>query len=156
MTLLGNTTLGIDVGQLTVGGVISGAFDINKAGAGTLILSGANAYLGRVRGRRVELDDGGVLTAADALRADAPVLAVVPAHAVALHREQPRGSARNTWPVVVRELTAAGSRVRVRCEGNPSVVAEVTPDAVADLRLREDDHEVWASVKATEVTVVLL
>jgi molybdate transport system ATP-binding protein len=43
----------------------------------------------------------------------------------------------------------------VQCDGRPPVVAEVTPAAVADLQLREGE-QVWASTKATEVTVVLL
>ena len=82
-------------------------------------------------------------------------LGVVPAHAVTLHRERPQGSARNAWPVVVRELIPAGARVRVQCDGQPAVVAEVTTEAVAELRL-SDGEQVWASAKATEVTVVLL
>jgi molybdopterin-binding protein len=45
-----------------------------------------------------------------------------------------------------------GDRVRVRVDGRPSLVAEVTPSAVAELELAEG-IEVWVSVKATEVTV---
>jgi molybdopterin-binding protein len=117
---------------------------------------GLNAFRGRTSGRAVELDDGGRLVAADVpAGARAEVLAVVPAHAVTLSRVQPSGSARNTWPVVVRELVATGSRIRIRCEGRPGVVAEVTAEAVAELALAEG-VEAWASTKATEVTVVPL
>jgi molybdate transport system permease protein len=124
---------------------------------------GANACRGRVRGAAVVLDDGGEVTAAEAATAPdgaatpdgAAALAVIPAHAVTLHRDQPDGSARNRWPVLVRDLTATGSRVRVRCEGSPSVVAEVTPSAVAALDLVEGAR-MWAAVKATEVTIVPL
>ena len=117
---------------------------------------GLNAFRGRASGRAVDLDSGGRLVAADApLDPAGEVLAVVPAHAVTLSRVQPRGSARNTWPVVVRELVATGSRVRIRCDGHPAVVAEVTADAVADLGLAEG-VDAWASTKATEVTVVPL
>ncbi|HET7529493.1 MAG TPA: ABC transporter ATP-binding protein [Mycobacteriales bacterium] len=119
-------------------------------------LMGANAFAGRTAGATLVLEDGGVLALAEpAGDDDLAALGVVPAHGVSLHRSRPRGSARNAWPVVVRELATAGSRVRVHCDGAPPVVAEVTTSAVADLGLREDD-EVWASVKATEVTVVLL
>lgn len=117
---------------------------------------GLNAFRGHASGRSVELDGGGRLVAADTpLDPAGEVLAVVPAHAVTLSRVQPRGSARNTWPVVVRELVATGSRVRIRCDGHPAVVAEVTADAVADLGLAEG-VDAWASTKATEVTVVPL
>jgi molybdate transport system permease protein len=117
---------------------------------------GLNAFHGRADGRAVDLDSGGRLVAADAPVADAgEVLAVVAAHAVTLSRVQPHGSARNTWPVVVRELVATGSRVRIRCDGRPGVVAEVTAEAVAELGLAEG-VEAWASAKATEVTVVPL
>jgi molybdate transport system permease protein len=117
---------------------------------------GLNAFRGRMSGRTVAVDTGGSLVVADKPPEPAgEVLAVVPAHAVTLSRVQPRGSARNTWPVVVRELVATGSRVRIRCDGQPGVVAEVTTDAVADLGLAEG-VEAWASAKATEVTVVPL
>lgn len=119
-------------------------------------LMGANAFAGRVHGSILHLDGGGELAVADAVGADgATALGVVPAHAVTLHRQRPQGSARNAWPVVVHELSTMGSRVRVECSGRPGVVAEVTPGAVAELSLREGD-EAWASVKATEITVVLL
>ncbi len=124
-------------------------------------LMGGNACPGRLHDRTVSLDGGGELTAAEAPEprspdgAGVPALAVIPAHAVALHRDRPDSSARNCWPVVVRDLTAIGSRVRVRCDGRPAVVAEVTPAAVADLGVVEG-APLWASVKATEVTIVPL
>ena len=118
-------------------------------------LMGANAFVGQATGATLLVDGGGSLALAEPVAAPAPALGVVPAHAVSLHREQPRGSARNAWPVVVRDVVPAGARMRVLCDGKPGVVAEVTPAAVADLRLR-DGEQVWASVKATEVTLVLL
>jgi molybdate transport system ATP-binding protein/molybdate transport system permease protein len=118
-------------------------------------LMGANAFPGRVSGATLLVDGGGTVALAEPAESGRPALGVVPAHAVSLHRERPGGSARNAWQVVIRELIPAGARIRVQCDGRPPVVAEVTTEAVADLRLREDD-QVWASVKATEVTVVLL
>ncbi|HEU5034185.1 MAG TPA: ABC transporter ATP-binding protein [Mycobacteriales bacterium] len=121
-------------------------------------LMGSNAFAGRLRGHAVLIEGGGSVTAAEVTGAPpdgVAALAVVPAHAVTVHREEPDSSARNTWPVVVRDLVATGGRVRLRCDGAPPVLAEVTPEAVADLRLA-DGAQVWASVKATEVTVVLL
>ncbi len=44
VTLTGNPTVTTTAGNLTVGGVISGAHNIVKAGSGTLTLNGANTY----------------------------------------------------------------------------------------------------------------
>jgi molybdopterin-binding protein len=119
-------------------------------------LLGANAYPGQVRGNGVALTGGGNLVAADVDASDdAEVLAVFPSYAVTLAATRPRASARNVWPVVVTQLTTLGGRVRVHAEGEPPVVAEVTAAAVADLGLHEGSHA-WASVKATEITVVVL
>jgi molybdate transport system permease protein len=126
--------------------------DPRSAWLGRLI--GVNAYRGRLVGSRLTLDDGGALSVADAA-VDAAALAVVAPHAVTLHRAQPESSARNAWPVVAVELAGDGHRVRVHCTGEPDVVAEVTPEAVGALSLAEG-AALWASVKATEITVVLL
>ena len=119
-------------------------------------LLGANACHGHSRGGQVVVDGGGRLVAVDVPSADgAEVLAVFAPHAVTVHRDRPTGSARNVWPVTVRQLTDVGGRVWVDADGAPSVVAEVTSAAVADLGLREG-QQAWVSVKATEVTVVPL
>jgi molybdate transport system permease protein len=119
-------------------------------------LLGANACRGRSRDGGVDVDGGGRLVGADGQAADgAEALAVFAPQAVALHRQRPSGSARNVWQVTVHQLTEVGGRVRVDADGRPPVVAEVTPAAIADLGVHEGD-QLWASVKATEVTVVLL
>ncbi len=46
LTMLGDTTIGVDVGQLTLSGVVSGAATLNKVGLGMASLSGTNTYLG--------------------------------------------------------------------------------------------------------------
>jgi molybdate transport system ATP-binding protein len=83
-----------------------------------------------------------------------------------VHRQQPEGSARNVWPARVVDLEADRDRVRVELAarvvpGGPAgpagnepatVVAEVTPAAVADLGLTPG-VEVWATVKAVDVAV---
>ena len=72
--------------------------------------------------------------------------------AVALFRTQPDGSPRNCWPVTVATVEQHGGLVRVRLEGSPPVLADVTAGAVADLRLAPG-VQVWAAVKATETHV---
>ncbi|WP_026600982.1 autotransporter-associated beta strand repeat-containing protein [Methylomonas sp. 11b] len=44
VTLNGATILGVTSDQLTIGGNIGGGFNITKAGAGALVLSGSNSY----------------------------------------------------------------------------------------------------------------
>jgi molybdate transport system ATP-binding protein len=75
---------------------------------------------------------------------------------VAVYREQPHGSPRNTVEVTVAELGARGSAVLVRGEeqpdGAPGLAAEITVDAAAELRLAPGER-VWFSVKAHEVAL---
>jgi molybdate transport system ATP-binding protein len=80
------------------------------------------------------------------------VFAVVPPRSVSLWRSRPEGSPRNVWRGRAAGLDLLGDRVRVRVDGVPSVVAEVTPAAVAELALAEGT-EVWVSIKATDVRV---
>ncbi|MFF7338091.1 ABC transporter permease [Streptomyces sp. NPDC008163] len=118
---------------------------------------GRNAWPGTATGDGLEPSDGGRLVAADPLPAGAPALAVIAPEAVSVHREKPAGSPRNVWPGTVREITAGGSRLRVLVESDqaPDLVAEITPQAAAELSLA-DGARVWTSVKATEVTLVAL
>jgi molybdopterin-binding protein len=78
--------------------------------------------------------------------------AVIHPRAVTLSRARPEGSARNAWLGTVADIDYEGDRARVRIDGAVGLVAEVTAAAVADLALATG-QQVWASVKATEVTV---
>ena len=113
-------------------------------------LVGVNLYRGRADGRTIRLDVGGIVVAADLHHGE--VFAAVHPHAVALHRRLPEGTPRNVWAGTADGLEVVGDRVRVRVAGVVSIVAEVTPAAAAELRLA-DGGPLWASVKATEVTV---
>ena len=111
-------------------------------------LVGLNLYRGRAQGHDVAVDGGGLLVTAE--EAAGPVFVTFPPSAVALHRTRPEGSARNTWPGRVAGLEQHGATVRVRLDGAPPVLADITTAAVADLDLTVG-APVWASVKATEV-----
>jgi molybdate transport system ATP-binding protein len=83
---------------------------------------------------------------------DGDVVLLVQPNAVTLHLHQPSdSSARNQWRETVTGFDLLGDRVRVRLDGDVPLVAEVTPAAVAQMGLAEG-LEVWAAVKATEVT----
>ncbi|GGY54573.1 ABC transporter permease [Streptomyces omiyaensis] len=118
---------------------------------------GRNAWPGTATPDGLALDGGGVLVAAEPPPPGTPALAIVAPEAVSLHRERPAGSPRNVWPGTVREITTSGSRLRVlvTSEEAPDLVAEITPQAAAELGLA-DGVPVWSSVKATETTVVTL
>jgi molybdate transport system ATP-binding protein len=113
-------------------------------------LAGVNLLRGKGRGDHVELEGGGTLAAPDAGEGD--VFAVIHPRAVALYATRPEGSPRNVWPARAQDVDLQGDRVRVRLDGPVPLVAEVTPSAVRDLDL-DRAAEVWASVKATEVSV---
>ena len=113
-------------------------------------LVGVNLLRGLAADGAVELAGGGRL---GVVGADAgEVFAVIPPRSVSLWRSRPDGSPRNVWRGRASGLDLLGDRVRVRIEGEPPVVAEVTPAAVAELHLAEGT-EVWVSVKATDVRV---
>jgi molybdate transport system ATP-binding protein len=111
-------------------------------------LASVNLFRGRATGDHIELDDGGSLTVPSAGAGE--VFAVIHPRAVALHRRVPEGTPRNIWRGHIGGLDVEGPRVRVRVTGTIPIVAEVTPAAVAELRL-DQGGEVWVSVKATEI-----
>jgi molybdate transport system ATP-binding protein len=112
------------------------------------------------------LEDDGVLRTAEGARwhgvpaADTPpqrgqrVVAVFAPAAVAVYRDRPHGSPRNTVAVTVAEIDSSGAGIRVRAheqaDGAPGLAADITADAASDLRLAPGE-QVFFSVKAQEV-----
>ena len=113
---------------------------------------GLNLYRGRAEQGRVLLEDGHRLIAADPVPAGGEVFAVIPPRAVALHRALPEGSPRNVWRGVVDDLDVVGNHVRAHVSGELPIIAEVTPGAVASMRL-DDGGEVFVAIKAVEIEV---
>ncbi|MBK8095931.1 MAG: ATP-binding cassette domain-containing protein [Planctomycetes bacterium] len=113
-------------------------------------LVGLNFLRGICRGGRLQVDGGGTLIVSQAPEGN--VLATVHPRAIALYRSRPDGTPRNVWPAAIEALEVAGDRVRVRLRGEPWLVAEVTPLAVAELQLGIGGT-VWVALKATEVEV---
>ncbi|TFC76757.1 ATP-binding cassette domain-containing protein [Cryobacterium sp. TMS1-20-1] len=83
---------------------------------------------------------------------NAPAAAVFRPASVVVQTEQPRhASPRNVWSARVTGIEPGSGGVRLRTSGDPEVIAELTPAAVADLGLQVGST-VWLSVKATEVS----
>ncbi|MGW6055984.1 ABC transporter permease [Streptomyces sp. NPDC055189] len=116
---------------------------------------GRNAWPGTAGPEGLALPGGGTLVTADPLPPGTEALAIIAPEAVSVHREKPTGSPRNVWPGTIREITTSGSRLRllITSPEAPDLVAEITPQAAAELGLT-DGTPVWTSVKATEATVV--
>jgi len=113
-------------------------------------LVGVNLYRGAADGGLIRLLEHGELVAATEAAGD--VFAIVPPRSVALYRREPEGTPRNVLSGTVEHLDVEGDRVRVIVAGPVPVTAEVTPAAVAELELTPGTS-VWASIKATEITV---
>jgi molybdate transport system ATP-binding protein len=112
-------------------------------------LVGLNLVAGELRDHTLTTDRGGAVVTSHAI-GDGPAYIAVRPQAVALHRNLPEGSARNVWPVVVRDVDLQHDRARVLLDGDVPLVAEVTPAAAAELAVRPGES-IWASVKASEV-----
>ena len=117
-------------------------------------LVGLNLLSGEAAGHLVRLPGGGAVQVAESARG--PVHVSFRPAAVSLFLRRPEGSPRNSWPGRIATVEPHGEGVRVEIAGAPdagsSILAEVTPAAVADLAL-DRGRVVWAAVKASEVEV---
>ncbi|MEO6792928.1 MAG: ATP-binding cassette domain-containing protein [Mycobacterium sp.] len=96
-------------------------------------------------------------TADEGLDVGRTAVAICTPRSVAVYREAPpSGSPRNLVEVTVAGVDVRGSVIQVRGveqpDGVPGLVADITADAAAELRLRPGDT-VWFGVKAQEVTL---
>jgi molybdate transport system ATP-binding protein len=111
---------------------------------------GLNLLRGDASGRTARVS--GEASVALAHDAGGRVHMAFPPSAVTLSLTRPEGSARNAWRGVISDVEQHGDLVRVTVDGPVSLLADVTPLAVAELSL-ESGQAVWSSVKATEITV---
>jgi molybdate transport system ATP-binding protein len=96
----------------------------------------------------------------DELHAGSPrgeaVVATFHPSSVAVYRDEPHGSPRNTIEVVIAELDSRGPAIRVRAgqqpDGSPGLSADITAESAADLRLIPGDR-VYFTVKSQEVSI---
>ncbi len=117
-------------------------------------LVGINLLRGRLMDdHTVELATGGRLTVAAPAEPLSPDVAVaIRPQAVAVHRDQPSGSPRNTWRASITDLESDRDRIRVTFGGPIPVTAEITAAAATSLGI-ESGQELWASVKAVDIAV---
>jgi molybdate transport system ATP-binding protein len=113
-------------------------------------LVGLNLVWGEAADGVITMPAGGSLVAAD--RLSGPVFAAFPPSAVALFGTRPAGSPRNVWRGRVTSLAPHGDVVRVQVDAVTPLLADVTPAALTSVGI-QPGAEVWASVKATEVTI---
>ncbi len=112
-------------------------------------LVGVNLYRGVAAGGVVQLDGGGVLSAADA--ADGPVFVAVRPSAFTVHDDRPQpSSARIVWRATVRTLVPLADRVRLTVDADQTVLVDITAAALAELQLTAGSP-VWLTAKATDV-----
>ncbi len=84
-----------------------------------------------------------VLRAGDSLMAFSPSVVTVSLH-------EPVGSARHRWPGVIAQAAPHGTSVRILVTGAHDLLADVTAESTAEMRL-EPGREVWLSVKDSAV-----
>ena len=155
---LADRVMVIEAGQVAETGPVTEVLAAPRSQFGARI-AGVNLVSGTIE------PDGALRTAAGArwhaepgggLAPETRAVAVFPPTAVAVYREQPHGSPRNTVQVLVAELDFRGSAVIVRGDsqpdGAPGLAAEITVEAAAELRLAPGDR-VWFAVKAHEAVL---
>jgi molybdate transport system ATP-binding protein len=113
-------------------------------------LVGLNLVRGLATDGVIDLPGRGSLVAAD--RLTGPVFAAFPPSAVALFADQPHGSPRNVWRGRVTSLAPHGDVIRVQVDADTPLLADITPAALSSVGV-QPGAEIWASVKATEVTM---
>lgn len=155
---LADRVLVLEAGKVAEYGTVAEVLTAPRSHFGARI-AGVNLVNGTLGPDRALHARSGVVwhgTAADDLTSGQQAVAVFAPTAVAVYREAPHGSPRNTVAVTVAELDSRGPAVRVRGseqpDGAPGLTADITVDAAAELSLTPGQR-VWFSVKAQEVAL---
>ncbi|MEU0498956.1 ATP-binding cassette domain-containing protein [Mycobacterium sp. NPDC006124] len=150
----------VESGRVVEAGPTATVLATPRSGFGARF-AGINLVRGRVGGGSTLVTDSGRVWHGildDEVRdaADGPVVATFHPSAVAVYREEPHGSPRNTVEVVLAELDGRGPAIRVRAEpqsdGSPGLSADITAESAAALRLAPGER-VFFTVKAREVSI---
>ncbi len=114
-------------------------------------LTGSNLVAGRAAASLVTVE-GSDFVLTTTTEVEGPVNAVIEPRAVALHRDRPGGSPRNTWRSTVDWIEPLGRTTRVRLAQPLPLNVDITPSSAEALGLGPGSP-VWAAVKATEIRV---
>ena len=115
-------------------------------------LAGLNLLVGTNSGGVVALSDSELSLATSDTQTSGSVIVTIAPNAIALHATEPHGSPRNSWETSVATIENSGDIVRITLGGPLSLNVDITPGAAKSMELAPG-HQVWASVKATEVFV---
>ena len=154
---LADRVLVLENGRVAERGPVSAVLAAPRSGFGAQI-AGMNLVRGTVTTAGALQTEAGELWQgrnAEGLKIGDAAVAVFAPAAVSVYREPPHGSPRNSVLVTLSELADVGGAIRVRGEqhrGVPGLAADITAEAVADLRLALADR-VWFTVKTQEVTL---
>ncbi len=113
-------------------------------------LVGTNLVLGRAAGGEVVVE-GFTIHSADTSTSGDVVAAIHP-RAIAVYRDLPAGSPRNTWRTTIDRIEHYGDRVRLRSGDPIRLTVELTPGSADELAL-DVGQQIWLSIKATEIEV---
>ena len=165
---LADRVLVLEEGKVVEVGRVSEVLTAPRSDFGARI-AGVNLVRGRLVGPGMLRDAAGVNwhgvnwpgvnwqdTPADGSGSLQECVAVFAPAGVAVYREQPHGSPRNSVRVRIAGLETNGGVVRVRAaaqsDGAIGLSADITPESVAEMRLQVGD-EVWFTVKTQAVGI---
>jgi molybdate transport system ATP-binding protein len=155
---LADRVLVLESGQITEKGSAATILTTPRSQFGAR-LAGVNLVAGTAAGHGVLTTGWGIQwhgSAESDVVAGESAVALFSPSAVAVYRDIPHGSPRNTVKVKVAEIDIRGTTVRIRADeqpdGSPGLAADITADSAAELRLATGDP-VYFSVKAQEVTL---
>ena len=112
-------------------------------------LLGVNLLHGTARDGVLVLDGGGSLPITDRSMSGAALVMLRP-ESITLAREPLPATTHHEWPGVVSAVEALPGRARVHVQGKPSLIASITPEAIAALDLRIGTN-VWLRVMRAEL-----
>jgi molybdate transport system ATP-binding protein len=122
-------------------------------------IAGLNLLPGTACAEGVRITDGVVVSGSVGnVAAGEPAVAVFPPAAVAVFRDEPKGSPRNVVEVVLAAVEPHGEVLRLRAAADSArpwvdgLAADVTAAAVADLGA-EPGSRLWFAVKSVEVAI---
>ncbi len=141
----------VEAGRITQ---IGSGDDIRRRPATPYVaaLAGTNLLAGTNRSGVLSLDEHRHQLQTSDTSISGAVLITIHPTAIALHRERPSGSPRNSWQTTVDSVEPLGDTTRITLADPLPLGVDITPGATAALGLRAGTA-IWASVKATEIDV---